>query len=113
MTISTIIKNNLCILDPFFDSKGFELLNSAVERNSEINEIRIISDMKKIISTYGMHPLDKVKQFRSLTKRFKEAKFGRDVTIKMIISSDLTQKNENVLVWNSGSELRNFNLINC
>ena len=41
-----------------------------------------------------MHPLDKVKQFRSLIKRFKEAKFGRDVTIKMIISSDLTQKNE-------------------
>ena len=40
------IKNNLWILDPFFDSKGFELLNSAVERNSEINEIRIISDMK-------------------------------------------------------------------
>ena len=29
-----------------------------------------------------------------LTAAFKEAKFGRDVTIKMIISSDLTQKNE-------------------
>ena len=87
------IKNNLWILDPYFGSKGFSLLNSAVEQNSEINEIRIITDMKKLVSFYAMHPIDKVDGFRSYIKRFNTAFRGK-TTIQMIISSEFTEKNE-------------------
>jgi len=87
------IKNNLWILDPYFDSKGFSLLNSAVEQNSEINEIHIITDMKKLVSFWSMHPIDKVKEFRSYINRFNTAFRGK-TTIQMIISSEFTEKNE-------------------
>ena len=87
------IKNNLWILDPYFGSKGFSLLNSAVEQNSEINEIRIITDMKKLVSYHGMHPIDKVREFRSHINRFNTAFRGK-TAIQMIISSEFTEKNE-------------------
>ena len=49
--------------------------------------------MKKLVSSHGMHPIDKVQEFRSYIKRFNTAFRGK-TTIQMIISSEFTEKNE-------------------
>ena len=84
------VKQDMKLLDRYFQHEWFRYLDSAIVRNPEIKKIVIVTSYKTLLSTRDEHPLLRLENWNKYLELFKKSKIYKDrkIEIEFVITEN-------------------------